>query len=67
MGPHRIIHNSRGYLTETVFDEKRGIFTERPFPPPAATTQVPSSADQIRAARSVVEHRMRIDDTDNLG
>lgn len=35
MGPHRIIHNRRGYLTETYFDTVRGRFCERPFPPTA--------------------------------
>lgn len=33
MGPHRIIHNRRGYLTETYYDEVSGKFSERPFPP----------------------------------
>lgn len=33
MGPHRIIHNRRGYLTETFYDEVSGRFSERPFPP----------------------------------
>jgi hypothetical protein len=33
MGPHRIIHNRRGYLTETYYDEVSGRFSERPFPP----------------------------------
>lgn len=36
MGPHRIIHNRRGYLTETVFDAGSGRFCERPFPPTVA-------------------------------
>lgn len=35
MGPHRIIHNRRGYLTESYFDEVTGKFSERPFPSPA--------------------------------
>ncbi len=38
MGPHRIIHNHKGYLTETVFDAARGVFTERAFPPPVDAT-----------------------------
>jgi hypothetical protein len=33
MGPHRIIHNRRGYLTETCFDTESGRFYERLFPP----------------------------------
>lgn len=33
MGPHRIIHNRRGYLTETCYDTESGRFCERPFPP----------------------------------
>lgn len=33
LGPHRIVHNSKGYLTETVYDEAPGRFVERPFPP----------------------------------
>lgn len=48
MGPHRIIHNRRGYLTETYYDTVRGRFCERPFPmtavmeppkPPTATEE----------------------------
>ena len=42
MGPHRIIHNRRGYLTETYFDAVRGRFRERPFPP-AAVMEPPKS------------------------
>lgn len=33
MGPHRLIHSRKGYLTETVFDEHSGRFVERPWPP----------------------------------
>ena len=52
MGPHRIIHNRRGYLTETVLDAESGQFRERPFPPmgkpeppkPSSTTDAPQSA-----------------------
>ena len=33
MGPHRIIHNRRGYLTETYYDAENRRFSERPFPP----------------------------------
>ena len=36
MGPNRILHNRRGRITEVVFDEERGIFTERLFQPPVA-------------------------------
>jgi hypothetical protein len=36
MGPHRILHNSKGYVTETVYDPDSRRFVERPFPPPAA-------------------------------
>lgn len=33
MGPHRIINNRRGYLTETYYDAENRRFSERPFPP----------------------------------
>ena len=38
MGPHRLIHNRKGYLTETVFDERSGRFVERPWPPAIRST-----------------------------
>jgi hypothetical protein len=52
MGPHRIIHNRRGYLTETCYDTESGRFCERPFPPtvrmeptiPSSTTDGPNLA-----------------------
>ncbi len=39
MGPNRILNNRRGYVTETIFDADRGIFTERPFPPSPAIAE----------------------------
>lgn len=47
MGPHRIIHNRRGYLTESYFDEVTGRFSERPFPS-LARVNPPTIADQER-------------------
>jgi len=45
MGPHRIIHNRKGYLTETYFDIANGRFCERPFPPASDAALVkPSGA-----------------------
>lgn len=51
MGPHRIIHNRRGYLTETYYDNVSARFSERPFPlkarmeppPPSNATEGPKS------------------------
>ena len=53
MGPHRIIHNTKGYLTETFFDTATGRFRERPFPPkPDAPPPKPS--DAIALPRTVL-------------
>ena len=57
MGPHRIIHNRRGYLTETYFDAASGQFCERPFPPMA--DEAPS-----KPSGAPVLHRTAIDDCD---
>jgi hypothetical protein len=41
MGPQRILTDRRGYLTETVFDAERGVFSERTVPPPFAALPQP--------------------------
>lgn len=46
MGPHRIIHNRKGYLTETYYDAESGRFSERAFPPTVAQTPPPRVDDR---------------------
>jgi histidine decarboxylase len=67
MGPNRILHNRRGYITETVYDAERGVYTERPFPPTAAQTPEPSPNDRMNRVLSAVERRMQDAHADHLG
>jgi histidine decarboxylase len=67
MGPNRILHNRRGYITETVYDAERGGYTERPFPPTAAQTPEPSPKDRMNRVLMAVEQRMRAAHADHLG
>lgn len=55
MGPHRIIHNRRGYLTETYYDEVSGSFGERPFPPTVAMAPPPPSIATDRPSLALHE------------
>jgi hypothetical protein len=62
MGPHRIIHNRRGYLTETFFDTQSGRFRERPFPPlsdagasPLSTAKPPIAVPEGDQNRGISE------------
>jgi histidine decarboxylase len=65
MGPHRILQNRKGYVTETVFDAASGRFVDRPFPSPdTKMTHAPSrpapspTADAMRQTLASVETRM---------
>jgi histidine decarboxylase len=65
MGPHRILHNRKGYVTETVFDAASGRFVNRPFPSPDTNmSQAPSrlaldpTADAMQQTLASVETRM---------
>jgi hypothetical protein len=47
MGPHRLIHNRKRYLTETAFDSASGRFVEVPWPPAARAPSI-TAEDQER-------------------
>lgn len=67
MGPNRILHNRRGYITETVYDAERGVYTERPFPPTPARKPDSSPKDRLSRVLHTVEQRMRDAHADHLG
>ena len=68
MGPNRIIHNRRGYVTETVFDAERGTFTERPFPPqPPVITKASPTENDIETVLNSIKSRVQGAHADHLG
>lgn len=67
MGPNRILHNRRGYITETVFDEDRRIFTEQQYSASSVFTWAPHPAERMASVLNSVERRMQAAHDDHLG